>query len=154
MKKYSLKQEASTSFEIEVINGSIYIDTTDIELPVKVERMFNTIDEAQKKMEKEEKVIKALKLDKAEADERLLDVMIDFINSTYESIDHLFGKGSTDKIFRVKSITGVFEFLEGLEPLLKEFKVISDKNLEERLIASKGKYKPVEVDTSGIEEIE
>lgn len=144
MNKYSIKKEAITSFEIECNFGSIYIDTTDIELSMKVNKMYEQAEDGRKNFEREEKKLVALKLSEEEHNERKVDAMLDYVNSTYRAINSLFGDGATDKIFRVKSITALEQFLDDVLPLLQEFTDISNHKLNERIEARKGAYAPVE----------
>ena len=152
MNKFSIKKEAITSFEIECNFGSIYIDTTDIELPLKVENMYDTAKKGQEKYDKRQRELKALKISEDEKDKETIKAQIEYINTTYKAIEKLFGEGATDKVFRVKSITALEMFLDDIAPLLEKFNTISQERLNERVKASK--YEQVKPLDNDIEELE
>lgn len=154
MRKFNLNQEVETSFEIEVLLGSIYIDSSDVELPSKVEKMYNTFDKGIKEIEQKEFLLNKKNLDEKQKNQEKLKIMLEFVDMAYKSINSLFGEGATDKIFRVKSIVAIETFLDNLIPIFQELEVLSDDIMAARIEKSKCKYKPLEVNTSEIEELD
>lgn len=112
---YNLNQETETTIKIKTINGYIYLDTTDVELPKKADKALAIINKAEQEFNSNSAVARNQK-----SEEKMLDSMIKFIDRVYEAINILFGKGATDMLFRVKSIAGVEMFLEKLPEILEE----------------------------------
>jgi len=120
MSRFDLTQETQTSIEIKVLGGYIYIDGTDIELPRKFANLMKEVEEGEKRMKQEELLLKKKNLSENKHQEALIDIMLKFINQTYKGINALFGEGSTDKIFRVKSLASLRHFIENITPIFEE----------------------------------
>ena len=52
--KTSLIIQSETELEIQVIGGFIYLDGTDVEIPRKVDKMYETYDNARRTLEQKE----------------------------------------------------------------------------------------------------
>ena len=162
MANYKMGNYKSTLFEIEVMHGSIYIDSADVELEKKVQSMYDEIDRVHAELDKSNKRLKALKLSEEERNAKELEEVVKFIDASYNAINTLFngneeklrGINATDKIFQSKSYTGVLQFIEELMPMFERFGVQGRINIEEFEKEMSNKYKPLEIETSGVEVIE
>lgn len=126
---------SSTLHEIEVFNGSIFIDGTDIELDSKLKKMESKIKQAEVMLQRansnnEEEEIQALKT---------------FIYEAIGAIEILFGDGSAEKIFPIKSYSAVMMFLEALPEELSKLGVKTEQFYKERTTPeARAKYAPKE----------
>lgn len=148
---FNLNTSSQTEYEIKVKYGILYIDTTDIELPKKYQQMLNIVTKAEERMSQQELILKNKKLEKEKHDEQLVEIMIDFVNAVYEAINALFGEGSTDKIFRVKSLSAIQEFIQGVTEVFEEIGVDSQSYYER--IAEENKFEPTERQDDKVKEL-
>ena len=141
--KTSLIIQSETELEIEVIGGFIYLDGTDVEMPRKVDKMYETYDEAKRALEQKELTIKKSSNDEKVKNEMTIDATVDFMESVYNAINKLFGKGACAKIFRSKSISAMENFLEQLPAILESLQVTTGAYLDKRLNKDKEQYAPI-----------
>lgn len=141
--KTSLIIQSETELEIEVIGGFIYLDGTDVEMPRKVDKMYETYDEAKRALEQKELTIKKSSNDEKVKNEMTIDATVDFMESVYNAINKLFGKGACNKIFRSKSISAMENFLEQLPAILESLQVTTGAYLDKRLNKDKEQYAPI-----------
>ena len=141
--KTSLIIQSETELEIQVIGGFIYLDGTDVEIPRKVDKMYETYDNARRTLEQKELSINKSNNDEKVKNEMTIDATIDFMEETYNAINKLFGKGACNKIFRSKSISAMENFLEQLPNVLEDLKVTTGAYLDKRLNKDKEQYAPI-----------
>lgn len=123
----------ATLHEIEVFNGSIYIDGTDIELDSKLKKMESKVKQAQAMLDRSN----------ANNEEEQLQALKQFIYEAIDAIELLFGVGSADKIFPIKSYSAVMMFLEALPQELTKLGVKTEQFYKERTSPEKrAKYEP------------
>lgn len=142
--KTSLIIQSETELEIEVIGGYVYLDSTDPELPRKIDDLYKSYDEHHKVYEQKDLTLSKSKLNEDEKNEQRIDNMVEYMNGTHNSINKLFGSGASKKIFRTKSIAGMEYFLESLPKLLDELQVVTGEYLDKRLNKDREQYAPLE----------
>lgn len=143
-----------TELEIEVNDGFIYIDSADLELPKKIDNLYETFNKGHKELLAKEVLIKKEQDEKIKQD-KMIDATIDFVDSVYKAINELFGKGASKKIFRNKTINGIEAFLEALPPHFEELKIKTERYYEDRTSQEvKDKYAPINEQSDEIEEVE
>ena len=155
MSRFDLTQETQTSIEIKVLGGYIYIDGTDIELPRKFANLMKEVEEGEKRMKQEELLLKKKNLSENKHQEALIDIMLKFINQTYKGINALFGEGSTDKIFRVKSLASLRHFIENITPIFEELSLDTQSYYDDYIKEAKdsGKYAPLDAPQDEIKDL-
>ena len=141
--KTSLIIQSETELEIEVIGGYVYLDSTDPELPRKIDDLYKSYDEHHKVYEQKDLTLSKSKLNEDEKNEQRIDNMVEYMNGTHNSINKLFGSGASKKIFRTKSIAGMEFFLENLPKLLDELQVVTGAYLDKRLNKDREQYAPI-----------
>ena len=77
--KTSLIIQSETELEIQVIGGFIYLDGTDVEIPRKVDKMYETYDNARRTLEQKELSINKSNNDEKVKNEMTIDATIDDI---------------------------------------------------------------------------
>lgn len=146
--------KSETELEIEVNDGFIYIDSADLELPKKIDNLYETFNKGHKELLAKEVLIKKEQDDKIKQD-KMISATIDFVDSVYKAINELFGKGASKRIFRSKTIAGIETFLGALPPYLEELKIKTERYYEDRTSQeAKDKYAPRNEVEEEIEEVE
>lgn len=114
--------KSETQYDIEVAGGIISFDTSDIDLPKKVQNMIDAYKSALEKFE-------TVDLDDEEATMKALD---EFFNEVYAGIDGLFGEGASEKIFPLRLMSTLEPFLEGVANELEKAGVKQAEYLKKR----------------------
>lgn len=153
-----LNQEVETSKKIEVLNGYIYIDSTDIDLPLKLDKFQRLVEEADSKMRRDELLLEKKNEGVKEYEQGYHKLMSNYFDKVYEGIDAVFGQDAHKKIFRVRSIAMLEHFLFTLPEELDRIGLVLDtesylNKKREKAVAS-GKYKPLEVEDNEVKELE
>lgn len=142
MSKIKLNIESKSLIEIEAPFGSIFINATDVELPKKVDKMFDLYNEGISNIKAKEVIAKK----KGEyKDEDMIADMKEFIETIYQAINAVFGKGATKKIFQYKSLDTLESFLEQMPMILEQAGVKTKEYVDERL-KSRSKYAPTQIE--------
>lgn len=123
MSKNTIKITSETLYEIEVNNGSIFLDMQDLTLPERVKLMFSQINKV--KEDYETRLLDAEQYSDTEVDEIGLtlrtayevNILNRFINETTDTLDNLFGDGSRYKIFGdYVTVPMLEQFMEAILP--------------------------------------
>jgi hypothetical protein len=109
-------------YEIKVANGSIFIDATDVEFKDKLEALRTEYKKAEEYLNGTE----------PKDDNEGVEIMKKFVYQTIAALEKLFGEGSGEKIFPIKSIGSVISFMEELPRELEQAGVKAQRFVDKR----------------------
>lgn len=154
MSNYKINVATNTEIEIEVRFGSLFLHTDDVELLDKIRTFDSTYSEAYETMERAKVLLDKKNLPQAQEQEQSLKIIGAFVNKSHEAINKLFGSGATKKIFIAKSLSSTIEFVLQLKEIFKDIEYTSATNMDLYLDSVRDRYKPLDLEDNGIEEIE
>lgn len=139
-----------TQYDIKVANGVISIDYSDIELPNKINKMYEDVQKALNKTDKEVRKLESQGI----TGEEVFLAQYKGIKDVFKAIDRLFGEGSADLIFPIKSLGAITMFLEMLPNELEKAQKKANKFMDKVTSNEyRDNYAPIKGDNEEIEEL-